>query len=136
MRNRKHSQLDRSTESVNMTPMLDIVFIMLIFFIVTTSFVSEIGVPVHGFSSGPENEQIDEFATLAVRIEDGNIIRIGDRVVDVAAVAANLQSRLAENPRQNIVVLTGPDSDARTLVAVIDAVRSTGVDSVPVGPLD
>jgi biopolymer transport protein ExbD len=118
--------------NIDMTPMLDIVFIMLIFFIVTTSFVREIGVPVHGLSDRPTTTNPVPLEAVAVRIENGNVIRIDGKAVSLGSVAANLERLLAEAPDRPIVVLASDHSDAGTLVGVIDAVRRTGVTSVPV----
>lgn len=120
---------------IDMTPMLDIVFIMLIFFIVSTSFIKESGLPIHGLSDKPTITNPEPVEAIAVRIEAGNVIRIDGRVVDIGAVAANVERLLAEAQDRSVVVFAGDHSDAGTLVAVVDAIRQAGADSVPVARL-
>lgn len=121
---------------VDMTPMLDIVFILLIFFIVTASFMKETGVSVHSLSKAPVDPNVDPAVAFAVQISADNRITIKGREVELASVSAYLESVKAEMPDFNVVVLASDESDAKTLVAVVDAIRLTGIDSVPVGRLD
>src|SRR5210317_1284857 len=79
---------------INITPMLDIVFIMLIFFIVTTSFVKEIGLEVNRPSNAPPQEKKTS-EVIAVRIDELGQISVGNRSVDIRAVRANIESELA-----------------------------------------
>lgn len=123
-------------ENVDMTPMLDIVFIMLIFFIVTTSFVKEAGLPIEPLAPAPLNPYVDPVSGLAVEITADNTVRIKGRVVDIALVSAYLEGLQAESPEEKVVVLASAASDAKTLVAVLDAVRRTGMDVVSVGRLE
>lgn len=115
---------------INMTPMLDIVFIMLIFFVVTASFLKESGVDV----SRPQ-------ASTAVRKEHGNIlvgITAGDEVwidrhrVDVRAVRANIERLHAENPEGAVVIQADKDAKTGLLVQVIDQARMAGVADVSI----
>ena len=129
MRKRRHSLPDQQTE-FNMTPMLDIVFIMLIFFLVTASFMKESGVVV----SRPA-------ASTAVRKEQGNIligitadneIWIEKRSVDVRAVRPNVERLHAENPEGAVVIQADKDARAGLLVQVIDQARLAGVADVSI----
>ncbi len=119
----------RKTESeVNLTPMLDVVFIMLIFFIVTASFVKESGLEI----SRPG-------ASTAVRKERGNIliaitandqIWMNRRQVDPRALRANIERMHAENPQGSVVIQADKDAKTGLLVQVMDASRSAGVKEV------
>ncbi len=113
---------------INMTPMLDIVFIMLIFFIVTTSFVKESGISVNR-----------PHAQTAVRQERGNIlisitsngeIWIDKRPVDIQAVRPNIERLHAENPEGSVVIVGDEKSETGILVQVMDQVRLAGVENV------
>ncbi len=124
---RRHSQASDESE-VNLTPMLDVVFIMLIFFIVTASFVKEAGIDV----SRPD-------AATAERKERGNIlvaisatgdIWIDKRRVDARAVRANIERLHAENPQGAVVIQADKDSKNGLLVQVMDAARLAGVENV------
>ncbi len=114
---------------INITPMLDIVFIMLIFFIVTTSFVKEIGIDVNRPSNAPVQEQkISE--VIAIRIDETGQVSVGNRTVDIRAVRANIESELATKPDASVVVISDRNSDAGLLVRVIDQARVAGAEKV------
>ena len=114
---------------INITPMLDIVFIMLIFFIVTTSFVKEFGVDVNRPSNAPVEEQ-RQSEVIAVRIDQNDQIFIEDRLVDVRAVRANIESGLAVQPEAAVVVIADRLADAGLLVRVVDQARVAGAGQV------
>jgi len=113
---------------IDLTPMLDVVFIMLIFFIVTASFVKEAGIDV----TRPQ-------ASTATRKERGNIliaitandqIWMDRRQVDPRALRANIERMHAENPQGSVVIQADKDSKNGLLVQVMDAARSSGVSNV------
>lgn len=121
----------RSAEEaeINMTPMLDIIFIMLIFFIVTTSFAKEFGLDTNRTSEMPvTTEKLSE--TIFVRIDDDGQIYIGNRATDIRLVRANIESNLAQTPDAAVVVAAGRNSDAGLLVRVIDQARVAGATRV------
>jgi biopolymer transport protein ExbD len=126
-----HRKIHREAEEaeINITPMLDIVFIMLIFFIVTTSFVKEIGVDVNRPSNAP-TEIKEASEVIAIRITAEGLIRVGDRTVDIRAVQANVQSSLALKPDASVVVIASRESEAGLLVSVIDQARLAGAQQV------
>jgi biopolymer transport protein ExbD len=114
---------------INITPMLDIVFIMLIFFIVTTSFVKEVGLDVNRPSNAPIKEQkISE--VVAIRIDENGTISVQNREVDIRAVRANIESELATKPEASVVVISDRNADAGILVKVIDQARVAGAEKV------
>ncbi len=125
---RRRRDRTKSESEVNLTPMLDVVFIMLIFFIVTASFVKESGIEI----SRPG-------ASTAVRKERGNIlvaitandqIWMNRRQVDPRALRANLERMHAENPQGAVVIQADKDAKTGLLVKVMDAARSAGVRNV------
>ncbi|HSG66270.1 MAG TPA: biopolymer transporter ExbD [Gammaproteobacteria bacterium] len=124
-------RLHRGEESadINITPMLDIVFIMLIFFIVTTSFVKEFGVDVNRPSDTPVEEQ-QQSEVIAIRIDENDQIYVQDRLVDVRAVRANIESGLAVQPDAAVVVIADRAADAGLLVRVVDQARVAGAERV------
>lgn len=113
-----------------MTPMLDVVFIMLIFFIVTTSFVKESGVEVNQPSA--ETTQRQDKNNILVAITPTGEIWIDKQQVDVRAVRANVQRLRAQSPDSAVVIQA--DQDARTgiLVKVMDQIRLAGVENVAI----
>ena len=119
----------REEAEINITPMLDVVFILLIFFIVTTSFVSEFGVDVDRPTNAPVQEQ-DQDQIIAVRIDENDQIFVQERLVDVRAVRANIESGLALQPAAAVVVIADRLADAGLLVRVVDQARVAGAEKV------
>jgi biopolymer transport protein ExbD len=125
----RHIETDNDL-GIDMTPMLDIVFIMLIFFIVTTSFIRESGIDVNRPKASTASEQKN--ASLLVAIRPNGEIWIDKRSVDVRAVRANIEKLRAENPQGSVVIQA--DRDARTglLIKVMDQIRLAGVENVSI----
>lgn len=124
---RKHRESDEAI--INVTPMLDIVFIMLIFFIVTTSFVKEFTVDMSRPSNEPpKTEKLSE--VIFVRIDDTGQIFVRDRLTDIRAVRANIVSGLAQKPDASVVVAAARDADVGILVRVVDQARIAGAQQV------
>ena len=119
----------REEAEINITPMLDVVFILLIFFIVTASFVSEFGVDVDRPTNAPIQEQ-DQDQIIAVRIDENDQIFVQERLVDVRAVRANIESGLALQPAAAVVVIADRLADAGLLVRVVDQARVAGAQNV------
>ena len=109
--------------------MLDIVFIMLIFFIVTTSFVKESGIDMtRPADQPPKVEKISE--VIFVKIDAMGQIYIKERPTDVRAVRANIESGLALKPDSSVVVAASRSADVGLLVRVVDQVRVAGAERV------
>ena len=124
---RKHRESDEAI--INITPMLDIVFIMLIFFIVTTSFVKEFAVDMSRPSNEPpKTEKLSE--VIFVRIDDTGQIFVRDRLTDIRAVRANIVSGLAQKPDASVVIAAARDADVGILVRVVDQARIAGAQQV------
>jgi biopolymer transport protein ExbD len=117
---------------INITPMLDIVFIMLIFFIVTTSFVKEQGLEVSRPSSTPPKEIQQEKGPIVVKISSGSQISVKGRILEPGAVQANLERERAERPASPLIVAAHPDADTEALVTILDAAKAVGIESVSV----
>ncbi len=113
---------------IDMTPMLDIVFIMLIFFIVTATFIRERGLDV----TRPDNQEQEQQQTEAIllTISQNNEVFLfepeGQRRIDVRAVRANVERLFAENPERAVVVQPHEDSETGMLVQVMDQARLAG----------
>ena len=124
-------------EGIDITPMIDIVFIMLIFFIVTASFVKESGIDVNRPDAVTAEKK--ERASILVAIDETGQVWIDKRPVDVRAVRANIERLRAENPEGGVVVQADRESKNGILVKVMDAARMAGVEDVslatdPKGP--
>lgn len=112
-------------EGINLTPMLDVVFIMLIFFIVTASFVKEAGIDV----LRPEAKTAvnKKKANILVAISGKNEIWIDRRKVDKQAVRAQIERLHAENPEGSVLIQADKESHSETLMAVMAAAREAKV---------
>jgi biopolymer transport protein ExbD len=116
-------------DEVNLTPMLDVVFIMLIFFIVTASFVKEAGIDV---SRPPASQpkETKERGNIVVLITSNNQIWMDGRPVDVRALRPNIERMHAENPQGSVIIQADQESENGLLVRVMDAARLAGVENV------
>ncbi|MGI9342737.1 MAG: ExbD/TolR family protein [Gammaproteobacteria bacterium] len=112
-------------EGINLTPMLDVVFIMLIFFIVTASFVKEAGIDV----LRPEAKTAvnKKKANILVAISGKNEIWIDRQKVEKQAVRGQIERLHAENPEGSVLIQADKDSQAETLLAVMAAAREAKV---------
>jgi len=122
-------QMEEEENEINLTPMLDVVFIMLIFFIVTASFVREAGLDVNR-PDAPVTESQPEDANILVAINANDEIWIDRRLIDPRAVRANIERLHAENPQGSVVIQTDPRSTNKMLVTVMDAARLAGVYNI------
>ena len=129
MKRRHHISDDAE---INITPMLDIFFIMLIFFIVTTSFVKEKGLEVSRPSKSPPKEIQQDKGPIVVRIDSTGLISVKGRILEPRAVVANLEREKAEKPASPLIVAAHPEADTEALVTVLDAARAVGIESVNV----
>lgn len=123
----RRTQLSGDDESadINMTPMMDIVFIMLIFFIVTTSFVKESGIEVNRPSAN--TAELKNRGSIIVAIRANDEVWVDKRQVDVHAVRAHIERLRAEQPEGSVVVTADKDSRTGMLVEVMDQIRAAGV---------
>ena len=114
-----------------LTPMLDVVFIMLIFFIVTATFVKEIGLDVNSPDKNQNIKDADK-QSIVVQVTSRDRIRIRGRDVDFRAVRANIERLHAENPEAPVVVQPHPDSTTEVMIHVMDSARQAGVYNVSI----
>ena len=123
MRRRATTQ---ESSDIDLTPMLDVVFIMLIFFIVTATFIKETGIEVQRPEAQESNPQ--KQVNILVGIGATNEIWIDNRRVDVRSVRAVIERLHAENPKGAVVVQADAESHTETLIAVIDSAKQAGVE--------
>ncbi len=125
---RRRRAADSEESEVNLTPMLDVVFIMLIFFIVTASFVKEAGIDISRPDAATAERK--EKGNILVAITAKNQIWIDRRQVDPRALRANIERLHAENPHGSVVIQADEESKNKLLVLVMDAARLAGVKNV------
>lgn len=121
---------DDQEATVDITPMLDVVFIMLIFFIVTATFVKQAGIEVN--QPQASTAVVQEKANILIAIDADNRIWINRREVDARALRPNIERLHAENPKGSVVIQADRDSTNETLVQVMDASRRAGVYEIAI----
>tara|TARA_B100000886_G_scaffold314574_1_gene251963 strand:- start:355 stop:759 length:405 start_codon:yes stop_codon:yes gene_type:complete len=127
---RRKNRVKNEENSLDLTPMMDIVFIMLIFFIVTTSFVKETGVDIN--RPNAETAERDEKGNILVAITATNEIWIDKRRVDLKAVRANIERLKIEYPEGSVIIQADKESRSGLLVEAMDQIRLAGVQNISI----
>ncbi len=125
---RRHATKDEP--EINITPMLDIVFIMLIFFIVTTSFIRETGVEVNkptALTAEPRPQ-----GNVLIAIRDDDEIWMNKKQVEIHEVRPEVERAKAENPESAVVLIADRSSRTGMLVEVMDQVQAAGISRISV----
>ena len=130
MRKRLSQVSNNEENQIELTPMLDVVFIMLIFFIVTTSFVKESGIEVSRPNAKTAEKQ--ERASIFIAIDNKGQIFLQKRKIDIDAVRANIEKLHAESPEGSVVIQADKASKTGILVKVMDQIRLAGVKNISV----
>lgn len=131
MRKKTHGSADDEA-AIDMTPMLDIVFIMLIFFIVTTTFSNEIGLEVNRPKDSNTPPPKTNKKTLAIRIDENGTIVMNNREVDIRRIVANIQTFLAENNTDSAGIQAHPKAKHGIVMEVMNQAKEAGIDKVSV----
>ena len=122
---RRRKKIYQEESGLDLTPMLDIVFIMLIFFIVTTSFVKESGIEVN--RPNAETAERNEKGNILVAISENNEIYIDRRKVELRGIRPNIFRLRAENPEGAVIIQADKASQTGLLVEAMDQIRLAGV---------
>ncbi len=125
---RRRRQRKEVASEVDLTPMLDVVFIMLIFFIVTASFVKESGIDITRPPAATATRK--ERGNILIAITANDQVWMDRRQIDPRALRANIERMHAENPQGSVVIQADTKSTNGLLVKVMDAARLSGVKSV------
>jgi len=120
-RNLRIQSIEEDENSIDLTPMLDVVFIMLIFFIVTATFIKETGVEVNRPRANTADQK--DNTTVLIAIKADNSVWIDKRRVDVRNIRANIERLHAENPEGGIVIQADELATIKTFTSVLDAAR-------------
>ncbi len=124
----------KDESNIDLTPMLDVVFILLIFFVVTASFVKESTLNVQGQDSNnaPPPPSMDDPQNVLIQIDARDQIFFNQERVDISAVRARVASARAENPVASVVIQPNADSTANTLVTIMNSSREAGATDISV----
>ena len=127
---RRRYAIDQDDDSIDMTPMLDIIFIILIFFIVTTSFIKESGVEVQKPVAQSTKQKSGDVVLIA--LEADNDIWINKRRVDVRSIRANMERFKMEMPNVSVVIVSDKNSKTGYLVRIMDQVKLAGIKDISI----
>jgi len=130
MRKRRATLSVNEENQIELTPMLDVVFIMLIFFIVTTSFVKESGIEVNRPNAASAKQQ--KRASIFIAIDNNGQIWLQKRRLEIDAVRANIEKLHAESPEGAVIIQADKKSETGILVKVMDQVRLAGVKNISI----
>lgn len=129
MRRRRSGSMSDETE-VDLTPMLDVVFIMLIFFIVTASFVKEVGLDLSRPAGGASAKTVTTSENIFIQLTGDGRIFIDQRQTDFGSVRANIERLHAERPKGAVVIAADGGSLNGLLVEIMDQARLAGVANI------
>lgn len=129
MARKKHSSVEEEAQ-IDMTPMLDIVFIMLIFFIVTTSFVKPSGLDVNKPKASQSTQK--KSANIFIGVSASGVIQMENRQVDIERVGANVERMLAEAPEAAVLIQADKEAKHGIIVKIMDQVKQAGIDKISV----
>lgn len=130
MRKRHINNPMKRTVNINLTPMIDMVFILLIFFMVTTSFVKETGVTINRPTA--KTAERKEQGNILVAITKNGEIWIDRRRIDMQAIRANIERLQANNPEGAVIIQADNHSQSGLLIKVIDQVRLAGIANISI----
>ncbi len=114
---------DAEEANIDITPLIDIVFIMLIFFIVTATFVKETGLDVNKPDIPLQQNQNNDNENILIRIDGNDGIWLGPRRIDMRSVRPNIERMYAENPEASVVIQAAKSSTNEMKVKIMDASR-------------
>lgn len=127
---RRYSSDSSDETAIDMTPMLDIVFIMLIFFIVTTSFVKEAGIEVSRPSAN--SAQVVKKGNIMVAVGAAGDVWVDKHRIEVDAVRANIERLRAESPDGAVVIQADQEANAGVVVKAMDQIKMAGVENISI----
>ena len=127
---KKGFAVEEDENEINLTPMLDVVFIMLIFFIVTATFIKEAGIQVERPDAVTADSQDD--ASILIAISANDEIWIDREERDPRVIRSVIERLHAENPKGSIVIQADEGSTHEMLVIVMEAAKAVGVTNVAI----
>lgn len=129
MKSLRYRRRRRGAFELNMTPLIDMVFILLIFFLATTSFVKEAGVEVDRPTAATAR---DKQVNVVIAVTAEGEVHLDRRVVDIRSVRAHMERFLADTPEGSVVIAADQASRSGVVIRVLDACRLAGVRNISV----
>lgn len=130
MARRRRFSSEEEESNIDLTPMLDVVFIMLIFFIVTASFIKEAGIEITRPESNQPSDPSDDNPNIVFQVTANNEVWLDGRRIDIRAVRANIDRLHAERPEGSVIINANIKANARTYASIADQAKEAGVENV------
>ncbi len=125
MRGRTQRAADNA--EIDLTPMLDVVFILLIFFIVTSTFAREQAIGLEPPPPpSPQTEQQQSVPAILILVDESNLITVNGRVADIGSVRANIERVIAETPNSSLIIPAHPRTRSGVVVKIRDEAYNAG----------
>src|SRR5690606_3632181 len=124
----------KDESNIDLTPMLDVVFILLIFFVVTASFLKEQAIDARGQdpNANPPPPPPDAPQNILIEIDNNNVVFFNRERVDISNLRARVAAHRAENPAASVMVRPQPNSLADTLVSAMNSARAAGATAITI----
>jgi biopolymer transport protein ExbD len=127
----KSTGSESDNADIDLTPMLDVVFIMLIFFVVTASFVKESGIDIqHPPIADKQKKEQTENKNVVFQLTENNEVFLSGRHIDIRSVRANVERAHAENPQLKVIIEAHPRANTNTFVMISDQAREAGITDI------
>jgi len=130
MHRARQARADDESSEVNVTPMLDVVFILLIFFVVTASFIKPAGIDLSRFDAPMSTESASSRSSILIALNAHGQIWINGRHVSLEALGPNIEKLHAENPTAKVIISAEPEAKNGLLVRVLDVARGKGLEEI------
>lgn len=118
------------TTDINIAPLIDLVFLLLIFFLVTTSFVKETGIDVNRPTASTAMPK--EKGNILIGVDSDGRVFLEGRQIDIRSVQAHIERCLAENPESSIVIVADKNSHTGIVIRVMDQCRLAGAKNISI----
>jgi len=127
---RSHAEAEYEVVHINVVPLIDVMFFLVLFFVATSSFVKETGIEVNRPSA--QTAVVQEKGNIVVSVTRNGEIWIERQRIDLRAVRAQVERLLVENPDSTVIVAADAEAPTRMLVQALDQVRLAGVANVAI----
>ncbi len=127
---RRSFRRNSKTEGINMAPLIDMVFILLIFFMVTTSFVKETGIDIQRPTAS--TAALKEKGNILIGVSADGLVFLDRKQIDIRSVRAHIERCLAENPEGAVVIVADKASHTGVVIQVMDQCRLAGATNVSI----
>jgi len=125
-----HVDTDSDSVTLNLTPLIDMVFILLIFFMVTSSFVKETGVKIK--RPGAETAALQEQSNILIAVTKKGLVWIDRKEINIRSLRAHLERLHAENPEGSVIIAADRQAPTGVVIRILDQARLAGIEQVSI----